>query len=80
MKMFLFGIAIVVVALGCVPSITAQSSTGRDPWTQEAATFNPKGVKYSSGITTGMEISNRQILVCADTIKQNLLAELNENK
>ena len=80
MKMFLLGVSIVVIVLGCVATITAQPSTIRDPWTHEAATFNPKGIRYSSGMTTGTEISNRQILVCADTIKQNLLAELNENK
>jgi hypothetical protein len=47
-----------------------------EPWTYEAATFNPVGVKYLGGVTNGQEISSKTPAVWAAPAKDELLKEL----
>lgn len=59
MKKWLLIFALAICMLPVAMPVQAQPSM-RDPWTYQAATFNPVGVKYSGGITTGNEIIQRK--------------------
>lgn len=59
MKKWLFILSVAICALPAI--MPAQADTGqRDPWTYQARTFNPAGVRYAGGMTTGNEITQRK--------------------
>lgn len=60
MKKWLLIFALAICMLPITMPMQAQNYSMRDPWTQQAANFNPAGVKYPGGITTGNEISQRK--------------------
>jgi hypothetical protein len=76
LKVFLLIIAISVFTLSGMAAFCQGSDSLRDPWTQEAATFNPVGVKHFYGMTTGQEIINHSPAVWAASAKDELLKEL----
>ncbi len=60
MKKWLLIFSLAVCMLPAFVPAQAQMANIRDPWTQQAATFNPAGVKHAGGITTGNEITDRK--------------------
>jgi hypothetical protein len=58
------------------PASIQGSDAMRDPWTYEARTFNPAGVKYTSGVTTGREISSRLPAAWSIPVSMEVLKEL----
>lgn len=49
-------IGLVWCSLAFAYVVSAKAVTVSDPWTTEAATFNPKGVKWAGGVTNGNEL------------------------
>ena len=76
MKILLLSVAITVFAISGISAICQGSTSMRDPWTYEARTFNPAGVKYTGGVTTGREISSRAPAAWAGQAQAELLKEL----
>jgi hypothetical protein len=79
LKVLLLLIAIAVFLFSGISAV-CQASIVADPWTQEAATFNPVGVKYAGGVTTGQEISNHVPTVWAESSKVEYLTEFNQDR
>ena len=75
-------LAVVVLALTICQifyPVYAKQITLSDPWTYQAATFNPKGVKFHDGVTTGREISENQV-TWTESVKQAVIQEINQLK
>lgn len=51
-----------------------------DPWTVKAATFNPSGVKWQYGVTTGNELKGGYVPVYQEAMKQSVVDALAKNK
>jgi len=60
MKKWLLIFALAVCMLPAVMPVRVQQSSMHAPWTYQAQTFNPAGVRYAGGVTTGNEIAQRK--------------------
>jgi hypothetical protein len=75
------GVFMCAIALVAINQVNAKQVTIADPWTVKAATFNPAGVKWAGGVTTGGEMTNKVMSSWAREIQveaPRVLAEAND--
>lgn len=77
MKKVLLILSLAIMALS---QIAMTDYSMRDPWTPDAATFNPSGVRYANGITTGNEIANGGTMAWTTPVKNEVVSCLIDRK
>jgi hypothetical protein len=76
--LLIMAIGLVWCSLAFAYVVSAKAITVSDPWTVSAATFNPKGVKWSGGVTNGNELI--QVRVWSQTEVDEIKAGLDALK
>jgi hypothetical protein len=81
-------IALLIMAIGLLwcgvaftyVAVNANEPGLRDPWTKEAETFNPVGVKWAHGATLGYELCDNYSASWAIEQRDIVLEELAKTK
>jgi hypothetical protein len=79
-KRILLIVGVVMILFGVIGVTAVNALTISDPWTVKAATFNPKGIRYAGGITSGNELLAGSTHTWTEPMRVAMLAEISKQK